>query len=79
MGKQMNRPHQEPAAALEERVRRLEVRTAALADALRALVGGLEDNPLAEPGEKSAAEAARRAHELLLAAEAGSGANPGEG
>ena len=80
MGQQSHGPGHEPAAAdLEERVHWLEVRTTALADAIRALVGGLEDSPVAGPRQKSAAEAARRAHELLLAAESGPGARPGGG
>jgi hypothetical protein len=56
-------------AALEERVRVLEDRLAAVADAVRVLVHGLEDLPVAEPGGRPAAEAARRAYELLLLAE----------
>jgi hypothetical protein len=56
-------------AALEERVRVLEERLAAVADAVRVLAHGLEDMPVAEPGGRPAAEAARRAHELLLIAE----------
>ena len=63
--------------ALQERVRRLEERVAALTEALQVLVGGLEDRPTAEPGGRPAAEAARRAHELLLAAPPGRAAgNP---
>ena len=53
--------------ALEERVQLLEARVATLADAIRVLAHGLEDLPMAEPGERPAAEAARRAHDLLLA------------
>ncbi len=56
-------------AALEERVHVLEDRVTALADVVRVLVRGLEDLPTAEPGQRPAAEAARRAHDLLLAAE----------
>ena len=52
--------------ALEEPVQLLEARVATLADAIR-VVHGLEDLPMAEPGERPAAEAARRAHDLLLA------------
>ena len=37
-------------AALEERVRALEGRLAAVADAVRVLAHGLEDLPVAEPG-----------------------------
>lgn len=55
-------------AALEERVRVLEERVTALADAIRVLARGL-DIPTIEPGPCRAADAARRAHELLLVAE----------
>jgi hypothetical protein len=55
--------------ALEERVHVLEGRVAALADAVRVLAHGLEDLPTAEPGQRTAAEAARRAYDLLLVAE----------
>ncbi len=41
----------------------------ALADVVRILARGLEDLPTAEPGQRPATEAARRAHELLLTAE----------
>jgi hypothetical protein len=53
-------------AALEERVRMLEERLTAVADALRVLAHGLEDMPIAAPGGRPAADAARRAYELLL-------------
>ncbi len=55
--------------ALQERVNLVEVRVAALTEALQVLARGLEDLPTAEPGGKPAAEAARRAHDLLLAAQ----------
>jgi hypothetical protein len=55
-------------AALEERVQILEAQVAILDEALRVLTRGLEDLPAAEPGRKQAAEAARRAHDLLLTA-----------
>ncbi len=62
-------PHERetPTTALQERVHLLEVRVAALAEALQILARGLEDLPTAEPGGQPAAEAARRAHDLLLA------------
>lgn len=69
MGKQISWGSQEPATVLEERVRRLEVRTEVLADAVRLLAHGLEDGPMAEPDAGGQAQAARRAHELLLAME----------
>ncbi len=56
-------------AALEERVQVLEDRVTALADVVRVLADGLEDLPTADPGQRPAAEAARRACDLLLAAE----------
>jgi hypothetical protein len=56
-------------AALEERVRALEGRPAVITDAIRVLAHGLEDLPMAEPGGRAPAEAARRAYELLLIAE----------
>ncbi len=62
-----------PAADLPERVRLLEARVAALTEALQTLVRGLEGLPTAGPGGRPAAEAARRAHELLLAAQPGPG------
>lgn len=54
--------------ALEERLRDLEDRVATLTEAVRVLARGLEDLPSAEPGGNRGAEAARRAHDLLLAA-----------
>ena len=58
-----------PVAALEERVHVLEGRLTAVTDAIRVLAHGLQDLPSAEPGGRPAAEAARRAYELLLLAE----------
>ncbi|HEX9354462.1 MAG TPA: hypothetical protein VF933_11690 [Streptosporangiaceae bacterium] len=58
-----------PAVALDERVRVLEERMTALADAVRVLARGLEDIPIVEAGQRPVAEAARRAYELLLVAE----------
>jgi len=64
-------PHDQESSmiALEERMHVLEVRVAALTDAFRVLVRGLEDLPTAGPGERPAAAAARRAYDLLLVAE----------
>ena len=68
--KQFGQRYQETSvAALEERVRVLEGRVTALADVVRVLAHGLEDLPAAEPGQRPAAEAARRAYDLLLVAE----------
>lgn len=61
-----------PAAvpvSLEGRVHALEERVTALGDAVRLLARGLEDIPTIEPGQGQAAEAARRAYELLLVTE----------
>ena len=55
--------------ALEERVHLLESTVATLADALRLLAHGLEGGPLSGPGDQPAAEAARKAYDLLLAIE----------
>ncbi len=55
-------------AAVERRVRRLEAQVEALTEAVEALARGLADGPMAEPGSAKPAEAARRAHELLLLA-----------
>ena len=81
MDKQIGQRYQESSVtALEERVRVLEDRVAALSDVIRVLAHGLEDLPTAEPGQRPAAEAARRAYDLLLLAEArtrGSEANSG--
>ena len=78
MGKQLSSRSQESAVpALEERVHRLEVRTEALADAVRLLARGLEAEPMAGPAVGRPAEAARRAHELLLAAESAPPVDPG--
>lgn len=70
MIRQIGAHYQEPSMTeLEERVRHLESTVATLADALRVLARGLEDGPMAEPGDRTVVEAARQAHELLLAAD----------
>ena len=70
MSKQIGQRYQEPpTSALEERMHLLEARVTALADAVRVLAHGLEDLPTTEPGQRPAAEAARRAYDLLLVAE----------
>jgi hypothetical protein len=63
------RDQESPTAALEERLHGLEERLTALAEAVRVLAHGLEDLPTSEPGQRPAAGAARRAYDLLLAAE----------
>lgn len=55
-------------AAVERRIRRLEAQVEALTEAVEALAQGLAGSPMAEPGVTNPAEAARRAHELLLLA-----------
>ncbi len=69
MSRQIGAHYQAPSmTGLEERVHRLESTVAALADALRVLARGLEDGPMSEPGNRTVVEAARQAHDLLLAA-----------
>jgi hypothetical protein len=63
------RDPESPVAALAERVHALEERLTVVTEAVRTLAHGLQDAPLAEPGGRPAAEAARRAYELLLMAE----------
>jgi hypothetical protein len=55
-------------APLEERVRRLEGRLDALAEAIEALAHGLENGPMADPRDRTVERAARRAYELALLA-----------
>lgn len=77
MTRQIGPQYQEPSRpALEERVHDLEARVAALTDAMAVLTRALEGGPLAEPGERKVVDAARRAHDLLLAASAA--AAPGD-
>lgn len=53
-------------AALDRRVRLLETRVEAIAEAVEVLARGLEGSPMAEPEDFRPEEAARRARELLL-------------
>jgi len=69
MNMHSGRRHREPQATLDGRVLALEDRVTVLAEALRVLAHGLEDLPAAEQGGRRAAEAARQAYDLLLAAE----------
>jgi hypothetical protein len=69
MAKQIQVSPELPVAVLEERVHALEARLTAVTAAVRVLAHGLEDMPLAAPGGRPAAGAARRAYELLLIAE----------
>lgn len=65
MDRQIGQLGQQPSVlALEERVRVLENRVAALYDMIRIMARGLEDLPTGEPGQRPAAEAARRAYDL---------------
>jgi len=51
----------------EERIKVLEQQVAALTEAVHTLARGMESPPVRdEPFEEAAAQAARRAHELLL-------------
>ena len=69
MSRQIGSQYQaESRLALEERVHQLEARMATLADAVDVLARGLEGGPLAEPDERKVVDAARQAHDLLLAA-----------
>lgn len=75
MSRQIGSHFQESSnTALEERVHHLETQVATLVDALRVLARGLEDGPMTEPGDRTVGEAARHAHDLLLAARAPSAA-----
>ena len=58
-------------AALDRRVRLLETRVEAIAEAVEVLARGLEGSPMAEPENATARESARQAHELLLLAKSG--------
>ncbi|HXZ71318.1 MAG TPA: hypothetical protein VEH31_10695 [Streptosporangiaceae bacterium] len=69
MAKQVQVSPELRVAALEERVHALEARLTAVTAAVRVLAHGLEDVPLAVPGGRPAAAAARQAYELLLIAE----------
>jgi len=53
----------------EDRLRHLERKVATLSDALLVLARGLEGRPVSEPGQDTAAKAARQACDLLLAPE----------
>jgi uncharacterized protein (DUF2267 family) len=50
----------------DERIGRVESRLDTLTEAVRVLAGGMEQLPYDEPGTNHRAQAARRAHELLL-------------
>lgn len=69
MSRQIGSRYQEVSmTVLEERLHRLEAKVTTLADALRVLARALEGGPMAEPGDREVADAARQARDLLLAA-----------
>lgn len=78
MTKNGSQPDNGSRAAIDERVLALENRVETLAEAIRVLARGLEDLPTAGPGGTGAAQAARRAHDLLLVATSPAPAKPGE-
>lgn len=61
---QAGEPHSVP---LEDRLALLETRVQTLTEVMRELVHGLEQPPVQEPTENHLAQAARRAHQILLA------------
>ena len=64
----MREPESDSAArAALDRLRRVEARVDALAEAVEVLARGLEGSPMGGLVNHPAREAARRAHELLLA------------
>ncbi len=63
-------------ATVEQRLRGLEMQVEALTDAVDALARGLGEAPDAEPLGGHAAEAGRRARELLLLAKSASPERP---
>ena len=68
----MREPEPDSASkAAVDRLRRLETRVDALAEAVEVLARGLEGSPMAEPVDHPASEAARPAHEPLPLAEPG--------
>ncbi|GII76684.1 hypothetical protein Sru01_16660 [Sphaerisporangium rufum] len=62
-------PMESEMAMLKARVDRLEQQVRTLAEATAVLARGLESGPLEEAGAAHSAQAARLAHELLLAAD----------
>jgi hypothetical protein len=54
--------------ALEERIHILESKVTAMAEAILILAAGLERTPLDGPGDDGGSQAARLAHEVLIAA-----------
>jgi hypothetical protein len=60
-----------PIVAFDRRVRLLEARVEAIAEAVEVLARGLEGSPTAEPEDSRPQQAARQARELLLLAKPG--------
>jgi hypothetical protein len=58
-------------SVLEQRLSELELRVAALTEAVRVLTRTLEGSPVGDTAKDAAAEAARRARELLAGPEGG--------
>jgi hypothetical protein len=70
MSRQIAWGYQQPSVVvLEQRMHQLETRVAALGDAVRLLVGALEDAPVPPPRAPHLAVAVRQAHELLMTAD----------
>jgi hypothetical protein len=70
MVRQIGAHFQEPSLTIMEmRLRRLEDQVAILTSAIRILAHSLEDGPLAQPGDRPVADAARQAHDLSLLVE----------
>lgn len=66
-----------PATAeIDSRLKRLEEKVDVLTEAALLLAHGAEGGPLSEPGEHTAADAARQAHDLLLALRQGERQEP---
>lgn len=79
MSRQIGSHYQEVSmTVLEERLHHLEAKVATLAGALRILARALEGGPMAEPGGREVAEAARQARDLLLTTDLSSRGQPGE-
>jgi hypothetical protein len=73
----MSQSGQPTTATIESRLERLERKVDVLSEALRVLAHGVEDGPLAEPGTRSAPQAARQAYEMLLTLPHGEGQDAG--
>jgi hypothetical protein len=63
----MSQSRASAAADTDSQLKRLEQKVDVLTEAVLLLAHGAEDSPVAEPGGHAAADAARQAHEMLLA------------